>query len=399
PWFFIFTRIGYEVSSGLMFFMLGIYLMIAALRKKNLLLVGTFAFILSIYSYSSFRILVPIALIMFLFIHIYASKKGLLLLSSAIIIFIISLIPIIRLMIFDAGFGRVQSFVLLPTIQQVYDLSGKPHLQLIFDRSGSTDWGNNIRTIFKNYLVHFSPSFLLFQGDPNPRSHPAGSGQLFPTDLILVILGAYAVIRNHKQLAYLPIIFMSLGVIPAVLFRESPHALRSLTVVPFLSILMGIGVGNLIKYFKKASILILIIYLLSFVYFYQNFIGKYAQESSKHWQYGYKRLFVDYKEQFEDFDKIIISDEYAQPYIFALYYLKYSPEKFRAEVKYSDISNWGFSTVAKFGKFEFRKVQKDDLDSKRVLVFATLTDRPETKDSDAQIKFLDGETAFWVYNK
>lgn len=379
-WLFIFSRVAHEVSAGLMFFMLGIYLMILALKKKYLVIFATFCFILSIYSYNSFRILVPLTIILLFYLHIHPfKKKNFLILLSALIFFVASLTPIVRLVIYDAGFGRVQSL-------------------LILDRSKATNWRDNFSNILKNYFVHFSPNFLLFKGDINARNHPPGSGQLFLPDLFLVLLGVYIIKKKRGFLSYLPLILIFVGPVPAILFKEAPHASRSLTVVPFLSILMGVGADGLINRLRSILIPAVAIYLLFFAFFYQNYITQYPKESSQDWQYGYKRLFLDYRDQFGSFDKVIISDVYAQPYILALYYLKYSPEKFRAEVKYNDISNWGFSTVAGFGKFEFRKLTKEDFDSKNTLIFATMIDKLETKESDAQIKFLDGQTAFWVYN-
>lgn len=399
-WLFIFSRVGYEVSAGLMFFILGVYLMLLTVKKKYLVIIATFSFILSIYSYNSFRVLVPLTFILLLFLQIYHFKvKNYLILLSALIIFIVSLTPIVRLLIYDAGFGRIQAFTLLPTIQQVYDLSGKPHLQLIFDRSKSTDWGKNFSNILKNYLVHFGPNFLLFKGDTNARSHPPDFGQLFLPDLLLVSLGIFIIKRKGKFLFYLPVILMFLGPVPAIIFKEAPHALRSLTVVPFLCILMGVGANAFINRFRKTALLIIVIYLVFFAYFFQNFISQYSNQTSQDWQYGYKRLFIDYKDQFKDFDKVIISDDYAQPYIFALYYLKYDPQKFRNEVKYNSINNWGFSTVSNFDKFEFRKINKEDLKAKKTLIFATNLDKPDNISPYAEIKFLDGRIAFWVYNE
>lgn len=398
PWLFIFSRVAHEVSAGLTFFLLGIYLMILAAKKKYFIIIATFSFILCIYSYNSFRILVPltfILLILMLYFHFKFKYK--LFTSISVVIFLVSLTPIVRLLIYDAGFGRVQSFALLPTIQRVYDLEGKPHLQLIFDRSKSTNWGENFSNVAKNYFVHFSPNFLLFEGDSNSRNHPHGSGQLFFLDPLLILIGIYAIKRKGRLLYFLPIILMFLGPLPAILFKEAPHASRSLAVTPFASILMAVGANTLINRFRGISILILVIYLLFFAFFYQNYVTHYSKESSQDWQYGYKRLFTDYKDEFEKFDKIIVSDDYAQPYIFALYYLKYNPEKFRSEARYSPVNNWGFSTVESFGKFEFRRINKTDANARKTLIFATDTDKLEIEPS-GQIKFLNGEIAFWIYN-
>ncbi len=71
--------------------------------------------------------------------------------------------------------------------------------------------------------------------------------------------------------------------------------------------------------------------------------------TSSDWQYEYKEIFSKTKEG-------VVSDEFAQPYIFALFYLKYPPEEFRKTVKYNPPDEWGFSTVASFGNFQFKKL-------------------------------------------
>lgn len=398
-WMFIFSRSGFEVSAGLMFYLLGIYWMLKAPKNKYMIFFGTTSFILSIYSYNSYRILAPLTLILLFLVYIrLAKEKSYLFLLGALFFFIVSLTPIVRLVIFDTGFGRVQTISIFPTIRRVYDLSGKPHLQLIFDRTKETDWGNNLMIIVNNYFTHFSPSFLLFNGDENPRLHPQGSGQLFITDIFLVLLGIFLIKGKGKLLSYLPIILMFLGPIPSILFKENPHALRSLTMVPFISILMGVSAAYLSERFMKAAFLIIIAYLLFFSICFQNFIFKYSDQASQEWQYGYKRLFIDYKDKFENFDKVIISDEFAQPYIFALYYLKYDPEKFRSEVKYNPYNDWGFSTAASFNKFEFRKIVQNDVHLKNSLIFATALQKLDNIETLAEIKFMDGRTAFKVYS-
>ena len=77
-----------------------------------------------------------------------------------------------------------------------------------------------------------------------------------------------------------------------------------------------------------------------------DFLTKYSPETASDWQYEYKEIFANQKSG-------VVTDKYAQPYIFALYYLKYPPEKFREEVKLNPVSEWGFSRVASFNGFQF----------------------------------------------
>jgi hypothetical protein len=78
-----------------------------------------------------------------------------------------------------------------------------------------------------------------------------------------------------------------------------------------------------------------------------DFVTKYSAETASDWQYQYKEIFAKQKSD-------VVSDKYGQPYIFALYYLKYPPEKFRQEVILNPVNDWGFSKVASFNGFQFK---------------------------------------------
>lgn len=396
PWFFIFSRTGYEATAGVMFYLLGTYINI---KYKNgwILFLGLLSFILSIYSYNSFRILAPITLFLFIGINTWQSKfnkKNILLSLFFISLFAVSLIPVIRLFIYDAGFGRAQAFSLIPSVQQVYDLSGKPQLQIIFDRSGSTNWGTNFLTVINNYFSHLSFNFL-FLGDPNPRSQNPGVGQIYYLDLILFALGLLYIKITKNKKALILIFLMFLSILPGSLFKEAPHALRTLSFVPFFCIINAFGFQFLYEKHKKIAILICGAYFILFCNYFYNFITLYNFNTSKDWQLAYKQLFVNYKNEFKEFDKVIITDDLAQPYIFALYYLKYDPQSFRKEVKYNSIDRWGQSAAAQIGNLEFRKPLEEDFSKQRVLIFSEY----QLDGASDQIKGINNQPLIWVYRK
>lgn len=212
PWFFIFSRTGYEATAGLFFFLLALYLFIYDVnRKYNInknitFFLGIFFLMGSMYSYTSFRL---ISLPVLLFFSVVALKEGfkknLPVVLLSLLVFAASLIPIARLFIYDAGFGRAQSFALIPGFQQVYDLAGKPHLQITFNRTEGINWWQNVVAIGKNYLSHFSPNFLFLKGDPNPRSQIPGHGQLYLFEIPLILFGLVAIIKSKKILYFLPL--------------------------------------------------------------------------------------------------------------------------------------------------------------------------------------------------
>lgn len=375
PWFFIFSRAGYEVSAGLMFFLLGTYLFVFSLEKIRYLPFCVLSLIMSIYSYNSFRVIVPVFIILGVFYLILTYRgnfrKILIPFFLSVFLFLVSLIPILKLVALDTGLVRYG----------------------IVKAGGLFD-------ILRNYFAHFSPEFMIFSGDKNLRSQQPGFGQIYLIDLPLIIFGIYQVIKSRNKLYWLTLLLFLIGMIPASLTRESPHALRSLPALPFLIVISSLGadsVSERLKKYKTFVYLFLIVVYLGFFEFYAtNFFNKYPYEASSDWQYGYKALFLAYKDEFPKYKKVVISDEYGQPYIFALYYLKFNPSDFRKTAKYNNISNWGASTVRSFDSFEFKKVDVSDLGAE-TLVFATDKDKLEKKVASSEIRFLDGSTAFWVY--
>ncbi len=375
PWFFIFSRTGYEATAGLFFFLLGTYFLLFLNSKGKFLVGGVLSLVFSFYSYNSFRVIVPIWLVI---IFLYLVKKGkfkneLGLFLLSFLIFFLSLIPVYRLYKFDAGatrFGQV-------TLSHPADF-------------------------FRNYWLHFSPDFLFLGGDSNPRSQIPGYSQLYWIDLPFILAGFYAVLKKRKPALFLPLVFLLLAPLPAALTKESPHALRSILAAPAWGILASIGIWYWLEKVRFGKIwvmsTIIILYSLSFSFWWLDFLNQYKNLTSSAWQYGYKQVFENYAGEFGKYNRIVISDSYAQPYIFALYYLNYPPEKFWLTVKYNSVDRWGFSAVGSFDKFEFKKIEADDLLPGN-LVFAAEGEKIKGEEPISKVTNLDGSVAFWVYSK
>ena len=215
PWFFIFSRAGFEVTAGLMFYLLAILLCLQ-IKKGRFIFLPVISFIASAYSYNSFRIISPLTILVLLFyingnLKELASKYKIYILISVIILFL-STIPIARLYIYDAGIFRLQ-----------------------------TVGGISNSAIVKNYLSHFRPYFLFISGDGNLRHQQSGFGQLYLPELVLLLSGFVYILRNKSKYTFLPVLLILLGAIPAAITKESPHGLRALSMVPFIHIISAMG--------------------------------------------------------------------------------------------------------------------------------------------------------------
>ena len=374
PWMFIFSRTGYEATAGLFFFLLTINFFLLSQQKKVFILFSVISLIFSIYSYNSFRILsvFVIAILICQKIWVSCTKKSIVLYLGLLLIFLISWIPILRLYLFDNGLNRANALGF-----------------------STGDAFNNLITFSKNYFAHYSGNFLLL-GDVNPRSQQPGFGQLYWLDLTFVVIGFLVLLKNRKYFFGLIIFLILIAPIPAALFKEAPHPLRAILLAPLVAILSGLGIWWVIE--KKRLLIwpILTINLLFFGFYYFNFLTTYPVKTSADWQFGYQQIYTQYADKFSNYDNIIISDDYAQPYIFALAYMKIDPYSFQKTSVKNPVNDWGFSTISQFGKFFFVKANHPNLDHPgKSLVFMT---KPlGNKLPDKQINFLNGQSALFVY--
>ena len=376
PWFLLFSRVGYEASAGLFFFLLSIYFLVYDKLKEVSYLLAIVFLIASIYSYNSFRILSLFILPIYIYTGYKNISKSFWFLGS--FTFLVSLVPMFRLYLLDFGGVRYQTIALMGTT------------------------GQKLIQFFMNYLSHFSYNFLFAIGDINLRSHSPGMGELLFIDLPFLILGTLFVLKRKINYSFYFLYLLVISPIPSAITREAPHALRGILLLPILVFLTAFGIYYLYLGINKGLyryiyvVVISFIIFLSFAKYYLNFLNNYTFLSSQDWQWGYKKLIYDYSSEFNSFNKVVISDRYSQPYIFILYYLKIPPETYRKSVSFNTPDQWGFSTVRSFDKFEFKKVDSGDY-KKGSIIFATEEDRLEDIIEDKKLYFLDGSTAFWVY--
>ena len=115
-------------------------------------------------------------------------------------------------------------------------------------------------------------------------------------------------------------------------------------------------------------------------------------------QYGAKEL-VSYLQEVEGkYDKVIVTERYDQPYILFLFYLKYPPQKFQVEHALSPRDKYGFSTVRRFGKYEFVPISFDKIqpDNPRSLIVGTDEEIPKEANIIKKVYGTNGYLYFKV---
>lgn len=98
----------------------------------------------------------------------------------------------------------------------------------------------------KNYVAHFNPVFLFFDGDALPRHGYPGFGQLLMIDALLLPIGLVAMFRRKMPLRGALLAAFLLGPVGAAITRTGiPHALRSLPMVVPAAAWGGVGLAVL----------------------------------------------------------------------------------------------------------------------------------------------------------
>lgn len=330
PWSLQFSRASFEANGGLFFLVLGVWLFLISLQKKYFYPLAGVAFVVSTYFYRSLEIVTPL---IFLALLILFGKKVLshwkIVLPSLILAVLLAL-PIY----YQTFFGQAS-------------IRGD-QVSIFSQESHKLDY---LVTFAKGYLVHFSPDFLFFHGDPNGRHSVENMGQSYLWELPFLILGVTVIIKKRLRGLIFVILWLIFGPIPAGIATPVPHALRSLNTVIPLEILAAVGISKLSK-----NILIkgLVIGLFA-IFFYRYMVSYYEITPLKRtvdWADGNKQL-VSYVQTNQDkYPVVIISGHYWKPYIFFLFYQEYDPLMYQKSGTEKKFANYLFGGVS-WGKEEW----------------------------------------------
>lgn len=335
PWSIQFSRVAYEANVGLFFVISGISLFLYGINSKNKILstIGVLLMSVSCYSYHSNKLFTPILLIGFLVFLIIESK---IIKKQAILFFLLFLLFNLFWIIDPRTTARGRSVTFLSNQTPILENSVN---QLISDNTRDNALGkifHNRRIVYanyylENYLKHFGLNFLFLEGD-NARHHTFGMGVLFFVSLPLIILG---LIRLNLKKYWILLFWLFIAPIPSALAVDAPNASRSLAFLPIWQIFEGLGflnffyVGQSIKR-KFIFLTISILLVINLFYFIHNYFNHTHSEYGKYWQHGYEEVMKSANSYSKKGEKVLISEEFEQPYIFYLFHNQIEPSRFLA---------------------------------------------------------------------
>jgi len=339
PWHIQFSRAGFEANSGLFFVVLGAFLLLKYLNTSSykFLLFSMISYAASIYFYRSIWLFVPLFLFSIFIINFktFFSKEKLKKTILAVSLFMILILPFVPEMVSPRGMVRTQQVSVVNNSQEKVFESVKKIDDS--DAIGKVIYNRRIvygSEILKNYFSHFLPNFLFFNGDGNGRHGVKGVGVLYLWAIIFIVPGLLALRKIERKTTLALLAWIIIAPIPAAISIPSPHALRSLNVLPIPQIILSLGIFYVYFYVGRKYTMLFSAFMIGMImYFFINYISLYSSSNAKvesaMWGDGYKALTGYMFSNQDKYEKVIVSGHYWQPYVYFLFYKKYDPLTFQ----------------------------------------------------------------------
>lgn len=393
PWHLQFSRLGFESNVGLALNLFAALFFLKGLKKYFFLLLSVLFAGLSLYTYQSEKVFIPLLAVSLIVIFFKEVKRiprkwlistalfGLIVITPMLIYIITDKNALLRAK--GTSIFQDQTTFLQNTVQKLSDDKSKnDSLGLILDNRRV----EYIKAIIGGYFSHWNLNWLFITGDI-PRHHAPNMGLLYFFDFPFLFIGIYQLLLGYfskfvdKKAKIFIFSWFLLSPVPASITTGLPHAVRTLNMLLPIEIFVAIGFIATLRFiniYKKSdlkySITKVIFYVCFFMFVILNlfyFLNQYFVQQnyfySQEWQYGYQQAVAEVQKIGYKYKKIVVSDKSPldKSHMFFLFYLKYSPEDYQ---KVGQYQSGGFAEHHYFDKFEFRPIDwNSDEKSKNVL--------------------------------
>lgn len=355
PWHLQFSRGAWESSTALLFILLGIYYFYLYLlkKKKNFLYLFPLPLVIALATYHSARLVAPLLfLTLVIFNYRQLLKREFFI---ALLIGLVTITPVALSFLKNGGTARLGGVGLMA------DSGPLSRSEELLNQHGNVKIINRIihnrRILYslswvEKYSSHFNLNFLFINGDEVPRSKNPDMGQLYFIELPFLILGIVSLLKlKNKHLQQLTFSFLLIAPIASSLTFQAPSALRALSMVIPLSILIALGLSSIKN--KILIIFIFFLYLISVLYYLDSYYIHAPKRYSFAWNRGFSETIPYLESQKNNYQNIYFTNKYDQPYILYLFFSKYNPKNLQAQIKLTPPDKFGFSTVEKIDNVTF----------------------------------------------
>lgn len=367
PWSLQLSRVAFEAHLAAYFNLLGVVFFFLGLTKKRwFYTLSIISFLLAFYTFNANRVIAPL---LFFTLCLLWFKRNLFdkpTLIVSVTIGMLLLFPSLSYFKSRESTLRFQEVSIFTSVD-IVRLSNER-----IAREDSSIFGklfHNRRLLFAqefaaHFLDHFDPRYLFLTGDRNPRLSTQFVGSFYLFEIFLLIPGIYYLFFLNKRSWSTLIIWLVIAILPAATARETPHALRTASILPVGQIFSAAGVFFWLSRFSKKrnlAVVFSLVFTASIFYHLHMYYLHAPSRWSGEWQYGYKDMVTAVGAMEKNYKSVVVTRRLGRPYIYFLLYNRIDPSAYLALRRaYRDW--WGFWEVKGFAKYYFDSGYKDDLD-------------------------------------
>ena len=407
PWHIHLSRGYFEATLALLPFLLGIYFFLKGLEQEKYFYVSSLAFAVSLYTYFTPRIILPIFLP---FLYWYFRKqlpKNKRTFVLSIVLLVVLTMPLVKLSLFDHGGNRMEYLIqsrMQKSAEEATTQLAHANEPLVLKKLLHNRYEIFLAKIGNDYLEHFSFNYWYIYGDNSLRYFLGTRGMFYRIELPFLLIGLFSLFLRNRRISLFLVVYLLIMPIPTALVGKS-FAVRSLAMLPIPFIFVSYGmltVFTLVKKYRWRRLLLALV-VVGFSASLLNYIIRYHLDYVSYgatWWGWENKAAIDYARARENqYDQIFISNFYSGVDLAYAYYTRFDPLTYREAVNHPVVVADNRHEI-KLGKYYFGSL---DLDAQRLQMHVipprTLyIGRPEEPDGQASITAPDdGRILFKIH--
>ncbi|HEX8965860.1 MAG TPA: glycosyltransferase family 39 protein, partial [Patescibacteria group bacterium] len=255
PWSIYISRLGHEANLGLTCAVAAIYVFLFSInhpKKRWFLILAAFLFAISLDTYQSDKVFMPIMAILLgvlFFKQLWKSKK---ILFISIGFGTLVSLPFVFMSLNSQGLTRFDSTSAFSNIKPLYEQTSR---KLLLDRQNHNVIGEIfdnrrmvIPTIFaKNFISHLDPFWLFSNGGKDSFKAPE-VGLFYSWEFFFMLAGLFLYFKLPLKSKILIVGWIMAALIAPSITTQVPHAMRAMNILPIPQIIIALGIIGIIQF-------------------------------------------------------------------------------------------------------------------------------------------------------
>ncbi len=340
PWHFFISRPALEANLSLTLIIFGFFCLLKALKTPKYYLPSSILLGLSLHTYNTARVFVPLLLLLFLIIYRPKPKLNLTHILPSLILFL-SIFLVGYQIYSGTGTARYSKLAILSdnAVYQLGESRLNSPLPPVLAKLRHNRPVYFLTESFKNYLSYFSPQFIYqVQGAQSQFAIPGKNLFTLPVNILSLLGATYLIFKNRSKSTYFLLSWLIVSPVAAALTASPPQALRPNPLIPVTIILASLGFFLILKLFKKynwakvaVSASLILSCLVGYIRYLDTYYSTYQENYSTSWQYGYQEAIEYIEETRQDYDRVIFTKYYGEPHIFYAFFTSLNPQVLQSD--------------------------------------------------------------------